>query len=520
MGHGRNLPAQLQRAALGNACLRTFPDFARIAVARIDGRVQLLRRGLTPAQADGNRLSRIDQRRKRRVVAVVVEVIGMEIGALADAERLRRRKAVDPHLQRIAAVDAASLEAGNVLALRAEAAGGAGQREGVAPLAGVQRLRPALGHGLAGHAIGQIGQISRAPRRVHGVQAAQHRRHREEVVDRRAPLFVIDGLQPAEHAHDRADVAHVAVRVPAAHVADVQRAVEIAAAADHREHHHRRVGDDVAGSRIAVVAPMAAHMLERRAPVGGIRFADGAHVPGHPGVFAVGGNAGKRRVENFAHALCGKRRGNGRRDELPAVNSVAAMAHRRGLSGVFRRKLRPSGQHEAPGVDENLTADLLGDGRAVLGDGAGARRGNARAQVQIGRVLGGLAVAAPPVKAVLIGRVVQPRLRNLVRREVAGISRVVQRADEQHRPVGVVVRGEQVVIHHIAVQLAVHLPNLVVCPALDGRAVAHADELAQPSGIAALNIVPGHLEQIASLLCNSSMAAAPASKARGRPPAL
>ena len=212
--------------------------------------------------------------------------------------------------------------------------------------------------------------------------------------------------------------------------------------------------------------------------------ADGARI------LAVLRNKPERFGEDLADPVADERQADAHRNVDAAVDRVAVVHHAGRRARQPRRLLRVAGRDQPPRVDEDLPADLLGDGRAILRNAAAARRRHARPEVQIRRVLGGHAIAAPPEKAVLVGRVVEQRLRDVLRLEVLRILRQFERAQEEQRAVAVVVGGKRrAVVQGIAVDFAQHPADRLVGPALDRRAVPDADDLAQPSGVDLLQVV-------------------------------
>ena len=136
---------------------------------------------------------------------------------------------------------------------------------------------------------GDIGDVARAD------DAGRY----DGVVQRTAPV-VGDAGQSDSNAHHRADVAHVAVGVPSAHVGDLDGTGEIAATVQQRQRDHCRVGNDGHYAQIAVVAPFALDVLTGGAPVVGMLRVPVHHCPHHPRVFAVGGN---HRQSSFDQTL-------------------------------------------------------------------------------------------------------------------------------------------------------------------------------------------------------------------------
>src|SRR5690606_34833891 len=123
--------------------------------------------------------------------------------------------------------------------------------------------------------------------------------------------------------------------------------------------------------------------------------------------------------------------------EAGAVETFAVVGDRGGDGRHFGGALGVAGVHPAPAIDEDLAADLLGDGGAVLGDGARTGRLDAGAQVEVSGVLGRAAIAAPPIHAVAFRGVVEPGFGHFLR---GGAKLVVAHGpDEIDRAVGIVV---------------------------------------------------------------------------------
>ena len=106
-----------------------------------------------------------------------------------------------------------------------------------------------------------------------------------------------------------------------------------------------------------------------------------------------------------------------RRPQLGGVDRRAVVADPGRLLGEPRGEGRVAGRDDRPAVDEDLRADLFGHGLAVDADRAAGRRLDPALQIEPGRVLGGIAVAAPPQDRAVLDDVVEPGLADLARRK-------------------------------------------------------------------------------------------------------
>ena len=223
----------------------------------------------------------------------------------------------------------------------------------------------------------------------------------------------------------------------------------------------------MARAGVAVVAPLLLQHLAAAVPVvlrmGAAIFARGAD---DGSIAAFGRNARERFVHDLLDIAAFKRRRDARRDERRAVERFAVMRDARRRPGIARSALGIAGSHQPPGIDENLSADLLGDGASVLPDGARLRRGNSRQQVQIRRMLGADAKAAPPEHADALAGIVHKRLAHILRGRLFSAV-IVQRPKEKHGAVRVVVGGKVLVFLHIAADIAIRARNALDRP--DGR---------------------------------------------------
>ena len=156
-----------------------------------------------------------------------------------------------------------------------------------------------------------------------------------------------------------------------------------------------------------------------------------------------------------------------------------------GECGISRRDDRPA-------VDEDLRADLLGDGLAVDRDRTAGRRRNPALQIEPGRVLGGVAVSAPPEDRAALDKVVEPRLADLPRREIGARAVILERADECEGSCDVVVGDDQRTVQplvDIVLDRAEFAHDPLIRPTLEGPPEIDANELAEHSRVSALRIV-------------------------------
>ena len=338
---------------------------------------------------------------------------------------------------------------------------------------------PRLQHGV-GHALAAVG--------ADRVQPVGHRR--AQVHPRR------QRRQPEPHAVQAADVAGVAVRVPARARRDGQAALEVGAAHQQRHQHRQVVGHHRAVAGVAVVAVLALDPVAHLAPVPGRRTAV-AHRRHQPA---------QHRVPDESQPLLqqapGVRLLEGQRlqhrQELRAVDGDAVVADAGGLARQPRGARRRSGIGQRPPVGEDLRANLLRHRAAVQGDRTAGRRRVSLPQPQPGGVLGGAAHAAPPQDGLVLDDVVEPGLADLARAQGRIVTVVLQRPEENERARQVVVRHDQRHAHLVVDEvgdLAETFPDRRVAPALHRAPQVDADQLAEHAGVdtlADLPAQPGH----------------------------
>ena len=169
-------------------------------------------------------------------------------------------------------------------------------------------------------------------------------------------------------------------------------------------------------------------------------------------------------VNDLSHIGLHKGLGNGGSHEPGAGQTLAVMGNTGGNLGVFGGLGGLAGPDQAPGVDEDLAADLVGKELSVGGSGARLRSGDAMEEVEVGGVLGGHAIAAPPEHTDALPGIVQPGLGHILRRQLAVFGAVPQGAEEIHRAVSIVIGGEVDVILHVAPDVAIGLLDPLIGP--------------------------------------------------------
>ena len=252
--------------------LQDGPGVKVLHVERYLGRAAISRQAHRPPQG----LPRVEDGGKCRVIAAVGEFLRPVIGGLVQVQPVPRLQARRRHLQAALpgkAVLRRVLHAGHPpvqnLPLRRlhpqpHGVGGTGKFKMV-PSLPVQYLPPALRDLLPVQPVGQPGDVGGGAGDILDVIAPQHPGTDEEIVHR-PPPFLPDGGKAQGCSQDAGHISHVAVRVPAAEIADLQCPVKIPRPVEHGQGHHRRVGDDVADSGIAVVSVVLPDKVEAVPP--------------------------------------------------------------------------------------------------------------------------------------------------------------------------------------------------------------------------------------------------------------
>ena len=150
-------------------------------------------------------------------------------------------------------------------------------------------------------------------------------------------------------------------------------------------------------------------------PILGVCLVKRHDIPDHAGILAVLRNYGQGFLENALHIPVLKGGADAGRYKHTAVDAVFIPAHAGCDFGIIRGLPVVPREHQTPGINENLSADLLRHHNSVLPCGTGLGGLNAAGQILIQGVLCGNAVAAPPEEAVAIGYIVEDGAAHLLR---------------------------------------------------------------------------------------------------------
>ena len=334
-------------------------------------------------------------------------------------------------------------------------------------------------------------KIIRTRRYVRVIQAPDHAGRSQEVVYRSAPRLVYAG-NAAPHAHNRGHVAHVAVGVPSASVADLNSVREIAFSVQQRQNHHCRVRDDVTVPGISVIPVMRRDVIHAELPAFGVQVIKIHDLAGDGAVYAGGRQVGKAFPQNSADILFHKGITDAGRNEHAAVHPFTVMGNTGSFPRQFRGQVRISRGNQSPGVNENLSADLLRDHGSVLHNASALRRRNPRFQIHKGGMFSRNAVSAPPEKTVSCGHIIQDCLRHVLRDKVlCTLPRIFQCADKEQRSVAVIICRETLVFLQITGLISVYPSNTLPLPAFHRSAQTDTDNFCQPASVDLLNPFTG-----------------------------
>ena len=243
-----------------------------------------------------------------------------------------------------------------------------------------------------------------------------------------------------------------------------------------------------------VVPVVILDLLPRVAPVREFR-APGPHVGDETGDQRIAGNDRQTHVDQMIDIGAEEGLGLHSRQQFGGVDRLAVMAHAACGFGEFGRQPRLARRDQRPSVDEDLRPDLFGDRLPVGRDRTRKRRLDAAFEVQPGRMLGRIAVAAPPQDRSALDDRVEPRLTDLLRREVRCDSVLGQRAHKgecaRHIVVGDHERRIEAVMDVIFDRSEL-LHYALVGPPFEWPADIDADQLAEDAGVDAFEIVGGN----------------------------
>ncbi len=156
-------------------------------------------------------------------------------------------------------------------------------------------------------------------------------------------------------------------------------------------------------------------------PITRLALVEVHHGVDQSGVFALCRDDGQTRPHQFGRIRCDKGLAGQGGDIPTAENGLAIVGDAAGPLGKVCGQVHVGRGDQPPDVAEDLAADLLGHRRAVLGNGARPRGGDAVEQVEIGRVLRGNAVAAPPKGSSLVSHIVEQGLADLGRGDMRSV---------------------------------------------------------------------------------------------------
>ena len=366
---------------------------------------------------------------------------------------------------------------------QAQAMGRTGQRE-------VEQLLTALGQlhrCILFHAMGQTVQLVQelaVSGHIQVVHCAGDTGKHNEVVHG-ITVMRRNALQTTEHAQNGADVAGIAVGIPTAHSSDLDGAAEIACAIQHTQHANTGIGNDMAHTGVLIIAPVVDEELHASLPIVGIFLVECAHSVDHSCIGAIGGNVLHTHIDDLVNGLGLVSSSDTSSQESSAVNAVAIVRHAGSCHSHLGSHGRITQVDQAPGVDEDLATDLLSQNDAILLNRTGLRCGDALLQVVVSGVLGGDAVAAPPIQTDAISGVVEPCLTHSLGSQLVADAVVQQAAQEIHGTIDIVISRKILVVTDVAADIAAELLDPLKIPGagLHGCTQANTCVHAQKAGI-------------------------------------
>ena len=421
---------------------------------------------LVQVELHGDGLARVDRGRKHGAVPRVGKIIPGIEGLIEDLALVTADHAVHQDGQRAGAgigVLGAVLDPAEERVGHTDVVGAAGKLEIKVDLAGAIAVSQCLGRLFAGKTVAQHSDLAAEGGDIQNIQIAGDTGADDAVIDGSA-IALGEPLETTGYAHDSTHVAGVTVRIPTGHGSNFHRAVKGSAAVQQGHDAHAGVGDNVAGALILIVSPILDQHLVAVPPVFRMLLVEGAHGVRHSAVGTVGGDLGKTGVDQLVHiagleGLC-----NGGAHETGAPDAVAVVRDAGSSCTVVGSTLRLAGIDKTPGVNKDLAADLLGQNRAVLLDGAGSRCGDAVFQVEVGGVLGADTVAAPPEHTDSLTGIVEPRPGNVLGGQRAVLCVVDQSTQKIHRSICVIICGKVFVFLYVACNIAVCVADAIVGP--------------------------------------------------------
>jgi len=297
-------------------------------------------------------------------------------------------------------------------------------------------------------------------------------------------------------------VARVAVCIPAACVDNVHGLVEVIACVEQGHNHDGMVGHDVNDTVKLVIPVFVVNTLPGHVP-GLVKCHPFTHILDQhldQGAYSFFTDDFQPCVNQMVDVLGDECLGFHGGPHHGSEDALAIVADRAGCLGELCRELRLSRAEHGPAINEDLSANLLGNRLAVCLDTAAIRCFDAILQVEEGSVLGGYASASPPKGGLLLDDVVKPGLANLLGGDVLGDAMLHEGLDEGEGAGDVVVSedgwslaeaGEMSV--DVVTDGAKLSGDGSVRPALERPTKINADELAEHASVHARQVVGGYV---------------------------
>ena len=146
---------------------------------------------------------------------------------------------------------------------------------------------PGRRHFFPSHRICQFRYINCPKRNIHNVQRTYNTGTYQKVINRLPPFIIRNPFQTVANPHDSCHIPHIAVRIPAAHIANIQCIGKITFPIKQRQYHHRNVGNDMTIARIFIITIILENEPEAIPPVIRVFLIKSHHCPYCFRIFAV-----------------------------------------------------------------------------------------------------------------------------------------------------------------------------------------------------------------------------------------
>ena len=253
------------------------------------------------------------------------------------------------------------------------------------------------------------------------------------------------------------------------------------------------VRDHVASSAVLAVPVFLLDAPKGLQPVT-VRRVPGSHIADQLGDYRVSRNVCEPDVEQLLDIGLNEGGGFHRGQYLGSVHGFAIVRDAAGFAREVGSQFRFTRSDHGPAVDEDLSADLLGDDLAIRGNRPGFGRRSAVFQAKKGCVFGGGPQPAPPEDGALLDQVVEPGLANLLCRDIPGDPVVFQRSHEGEGAGNIVIRLDEGLAQttvDVVVDLTEFVHDSTVRPTLERSAQVHANDFTQDAGVDAFFVVIG-----------------------------